>query len=173
MSDGRIHGFARRWSRRKLDHRARRRQERTHEEAATTIKGVPDEQFADFDFDTLNFESDYRQFLSNAVSDQVRNKALQRLWTSSDLIAQPDDLDEFREDFRDEAKAAGVVRSAYRIGRGFLEDEDHGHGNVKARDVGENEVRNNTEPDTVGTDEAGSKMTTDSARNGVIESEQQ
>jgi hypothetical protein len=176
VSEDRPSGFIRRWSNRKLDPQARRHPHRASAERAPTIEKASDEQFAEFDFDALNFDSDYRQFMSGAVSDQVRDRALQKLWTSSDLIAQPDDLDEYREDFRDEAKAAGIVRSAYRIGRGFLDDEDDNHDNPRderSRDVVDGdlaarEVQTDAETEAVefpDTDEAErTKMQADSAQ---------
>ena len=120
-------GFLGRWSRRKLAPAA----ERTDDpgtapaaEAATNV-AANEEAFADFDFASLDFSSDYRRFMTGSIPDHVRTRALQQLWTSSDLIARPDELDEFLEDFRDQAKAlpSALARSAYRIGRGFVDAE--------------------------------------------------
>jgi Protein of unknown function (DUF3306) len=123
-------GFLQRWSRRKRDPRARREEEiarATHPEAQPGCV-VEEQAFAGFDFDSLDFTSDYRRFMTGAVSDQVRNKALQRLWTSTDIIAQPDELDDYLEDFREEAMGlpAAMARSAYRIGRGFINSVEQG-----------------------------------------------
>jgi hypothetical protein len=136
MSAWNSRAFMRRWSSRKLDPPARRREDYAHAGVATSTESAPDERFANFDFDALNFESDYRQFMSGTISDQIRNKALQKLWNSSDLIAKPDELDEYREDFRDEAKSAGIVGSAYRIG-GALLDEDDSHNDEPMQTSGE------------------------------------
>jgi hypothetical protein len=46
------------------------------------------------DFDALDFGSNYRQFMAANVPDSVRNLALQKLWSSSDIISQPDELDD-------------------------------------------------------------------------------
>jgi Protein of unknown function (DUF3306) len=125
-------GFLQRWARRKSDPQARR-----EEDAASINSSGPKpkcdpagdalgDDFTGFDFDMLDFSSDYRRFMNSAVPNQVRNKALQRLWRSTDLIAQPDELDDYLEDFREEAMGlpAEMVRSAYRVGRGFLDEVD-------------------------------------------------
>lgn len=108
----------RRWSRRKLSPESGSAPSAPEADAAA---GQSDDAFAEFDYDSLDFASDYRRFMDAAVPDHVRTKALQRLWNSSDIISRPDNLDDFLEDFREEAKAlpANLVRSAYRIGRGF------------------------------------------------------
>jgi len=122
VTDGKDAGLVARWSRRKLARQARRREDAPAEPAAAA---ETENEFLGFDFDSLNFLSDYTRFMAAGVPDQVRNKALQKLWVSTDIIAEPDELDEFREDFRDKAKAvpAALARSGYRIGRGFIDDE--------------------------------------------------
>jgi hypothetical protein len=119
-------GFLGRWSRRKLAPAATRSDESQSAETQAADAAAQEEAFADFDFASLDFASDYRRFMANAVPDDVRNRALRQLWSSSDLIAEPDELDEFREDFRDAAKVvpAALARSAYRIGSGFIDDDD-------------------------------------------------
>lgn len=119
MNDRDTEGFFQRWSRRKRDREAKRADAATPPPAEAKVDGP----FADFDFEALDFTSDYRQFMDNNVPDEIRNRALQKLWSSSDLIAQPDELDDYLEDFREAAKAlpADLARSAYIVGRGFLE----------------------------------------------------
>lgn len=112
-------GFAARWSRRKLNSDAA---DRPGLPPAATPSQAP-EPFADFDFGSLDFNSDYRRFMAGAVSDAVRNTALQKLWSSSDLIAKPDDLDDYLEDFREEAMAIppGLAHAAHEDTRDFSE----------------------------------------------------
>lgn len=118
-------GFLGRWSRRKLAPADARGDEPPSAEMQAADAAAREEAFADLDFASLDFTSDYRRFMAHAVPDRVRNRALRQLWSSSDLIAEPDELDEFREDFRDAAKAvpAAMARSAYRIGRGFVDGD--------------------------------------------------
>lgn len=119
-------GFLARWSRRKRGPEAETATapDSTPDARASAPNAREDDAFADFDFDSLNFTSDYRRFMASAVPDQVRSKALRKLWTSTDIIAQADELDDYLEDFREEAMAlpAEMVRSAYRIGRGLVEN---------------------------------------------------
>ena len=60
-----------------------------------------------------------------SVPDDQRNAALRALWGSSEIISKPDDLDDFLEDFREEAMSLPpeLARSAYRVGAGFMEHE--------------------------------------------------
>lgn len=119
MNDRETEGFLQRWSRRKRE----REPERIDAAASPSAEAKADAPFADFDFEALDFTSDYRQFMGANVPDEIRNRALQKLWSSSDLIAQPDELDDYLEDFREAAKAlpADLARSAYIVGRGFME----------------------------------------------------
>jgi hypothetical protein len=121
MNDRDTEGFLQRWSRRK-----REQAERADTAVSPPAKAEADAPFADFDFEALDFTSDYRQFMGNNVPDEIRNRALQKLWASSDLIAQPDELDAYLEDFRETAKAlpADLARSAYIVGCGFPDQEE-------------------------------------------------
>lgn len=125
MSEGNPNreGFAARWSRRKLNPAVAEPARITEAAPAKTSAA---ESFADFDFSSLDFNSDYRRFMAGPVSDAVRNTALQKLWSSSDLIAKPDELDDYLEDFREEAMAlpADLARSAYRAGRGLFDEPE-------------------------------------------------
>jgi hypothetical protein len=85
MTEDRREGFLSRWSRRKLEREAA--SERPPESSS-------EDPFAGFDFDALDFGSNYRQFMAANVPDSVRNLALQKLWSSSDIISQPDELDD-------------------------------------------------------------------------------
>lgn len=125
MSEKDCEGFLGRWSRRKLAPAAAGNDEPQSADAKATNAAAREEAFADVDFASLDFTSDYQRFMANAVPDRVRNRALRQLWSSSALIAEPDELDEFREDFRDVAKAvpAAMARSAYRIGRGLVDGD--------------------------------------------------
>lgn len=127
MSDGIGEGFLSRWSRRKHDQKSGRTSTPVpgQDVSSSAAAGQDADLFADFDFESLNFASDYRRFMAGSVPEQVQRQALRKLWTSTDIIAQTDELADFLEDFREEAMAlpAELARSAYRVGRGFVEDQ--------------------------------------------------
>lgn len=79
---------------------------------------------ADIDFDALGIDSDYTQFMGNAVPDDVRNKALRKLWESDPLLTLHDGLDDCCGDYTDARWATGEIATLYRVGKGFLSDEE-------------------------------------------------
>ncbi|MEW5961932.1 MAG: DUF3306 domain-containing protein [Pseudomonadota bacterium] len=83
------------------------------------------EDFADIDFDALDFNSDYRRFMAAGVPDDVRNEALRKLWASDPVLTMHDGLDDYCGDYTDAATVpAGIVKTAYRVGKGFLSDAE-------------------------------------------------
>ena len=138
--------FVKRWSDRKLkradDGNVDLRQDRGLTGAGDPQTASPQSaslgevaaEFADFDFSSLDFSSDFSRFLGANVPDHVRNRALKALWSSHDTISRPDDLDDYLEDFSEEAMAlpAELVKSAYKIGRGFVNDDDSDSRSIKS-----------------------------------------
>jgi putative acetyltransferase len=82
--------------------------------------------FADVDFDALDAKSDYSRFLQAGVPETIKNKALRRLWMSDALYTTPDPFQDYLHDYTDAAVAVppGTLKTAYRIGKGFLSDEE-------------------------------------------------
>ncbi len=76
------------------------------------------------DVEALDFSSDFTRFMQNGVPDQLRNKALRKLWTSHPIFAHIDGLDDYCEDFSDAVWATPDLKTAYKIGRGFLNDDE-------------------------------------------------
>ena len=62
---------------------------------------------------------DFTAFLSEAVPTALRNRALRRLWLTNPTLANLDDLLEYGEDFTGAGQGAGLVATAYRVGKGF------------------------------------------------------
>jgi hypothetical protein len=94
-------------------------------EAGEAGEGAKVRDFSDFDFETLDYESDYTQFMGNDVPDDARNKALRQLWVSNPVLANMDGLDDYCEDYTDAAVVPiGGIKTAYKIGRGFLSDTE-------------------------------------------------
>jgi Protein of unknown function (DUF3306) len=82
--------------------------------------------FSDFDFEKLDYDSDYTQFMDKNVSSADRHKALRKLWVSNPVLANMDGLDDYCEDYTDAAVCLpkGMLKTAYQYGRGFLNDEE-------------------------------------------------
>ena len=82
--------------------------------------------FADVDFEALDYNSDYARFTAPGVPETIRNKALQKLWASDAVFTTPDPFQDYLGDYTDAAVAvpAGTLKTAYRIGKGFLTDEE-------------------------------------------------
>ena len=118
MNDNR-ESFVSRWSRRK----ASRPTDQKPPELEQNVAAESD--FTDVDFSALDINSDFVRFMDKNVPDAIRNRALRMLWSSSDVIGKPDDLDDFLEDFSEEAMALPpeLARSAYKIGAGFVMQE--------------------------------------------------
>lgn len=119
-------GFLARWSRRKQAAREAARQP----EAAESEAPLPDateapDQLAEVaelpDPDTLDASSDFSVFLRREVPLETHQKALRRLWRLDPIYNRIDGLDDYCEDFTDQAKVVKGLRTAYKVGRGFLE----------------------------------------------------
>lgn len=82
--------------------------------------------FADVDFEALDAKSDYSRFLQAGVPDSIKYKALRKLWMSDAVFTTPDPFQDYLHDYTDAAVAVppGTLKTAYRIGKGFLTDEE-------------------------------------------------
>lgn len=88
---------------------------------------VPSEaDFAGLDFDALDHTSDYTRFMQPGVPPAIRQKALRKLWASDPVLSMPDALNDYMGDYTDAAVAAPgrVLATAYKVGRGFLDDSE-------------------------------------------------
>ncbi len=81
-------------------------------------------RFDEFDFDSLNYASDYTQFMKKGVPEAVRRRALRMLWGSNPILANIDGLNDYDEDFTDAALAVKVLSSNYKPGLGHLTEEE-------------------------------------------------
>jgi putative acetyltransferase len=132
--------FLKRWSRRKQEARERPEAdeglpgaEGEQHEAAAVLAAPPEgprelteADFADVDFDALDAKSDYSRFLQAGVPESIKHKALRKLWMSDALYTTPDPFQDYLHDYTDAAVAVapGTLKTAYRIGKGFLTDEE-------------------------------------------------
>lgn len=87
--------------------------------------GSEPESFDNFDFDSLNYDSDYTRFMKSGVPEAVRKRALRMLWGSNPILANIDGLNDYDEDFTDAALAVkGLLKTSYKAGSGYLTDEE-------------------------------------------------
>ena len=122
--------FLGRWSRRKAE--ARREEAEDREEAlahppADEPEEVRSGQPAPIDpkllpsIESLTADSDFRIFMQPGVPGDLRAQALRRLWRLKPSLSEPDGLLEYAEDYTDAARVSGPLKTAYEVGRGFVE----------------------------------------------------
>lgn len=129
-------GFLTRWSRRKSAAKPTAGeppaaaaeppppQERAEEPAD---ERTDDEILADLGLphpDEMNPGEDIKGFLQAAVPARLRRAALRRYWRSDPVLANLDGLIDYGEDFTDSATVVENLQTAYRVGRGFWEEDD-------------------------------------------------
>lgn len=157
MSDpGDGEGPLARWSRRKAS--ARREQSSPPGEAvvdtemeadavvAEPAKTLTDEEALEkFDLpdpDSLKEGDDFSRFMGDGVPDALRRRALRQLWRVNPTLANLDGLVDYGEDYTDAATVVGALSTAYRVGRGFLSDEE-----VERQHTGMGASKDTTEAD--------------------------
>lgn len=86
----------------------------------------------DIDLDTLNYRDDFTVFMRSWVPQSLRNRALKRLWSSSDVFEVLDGLAEYDEDYTDAATIIGEIKTSWKPGRGFAHDEAVAEGEDEA-----------------------------------------
>ncbi|WP_170608249.1 DUF3306 domain-containing protein [Ruegeria arenilitoris] len=72
------------------------------------------------DPDALEPGDDVSGFMSKAVPDRLRQRALRRLWRLNPVLANVDGLVEYGEDYTDAACVIENLQTAYRVGKGML-----------------------------------------------------
>lgn len=72
------------------------------------------------DPDTLKAGDDVRGFMSQAVPDRLRRRALRQLWKLNPVLANVDGLVDYGEDFTDAATVLENMQTAYQVGKGML-----------------------------------------------------
>ncbi|MDH3234579.1 MAG: DUF3306 domain-containing protein [Alphaproteobacteria bacterium] len=76
------------------------------------------------DIESLNKDSDYSVFMQEGVPDALRNLALRKLFMSNPMFSVLDGLNDYDEDYSMIGIVSQKVTTAYKAGRGFLEDSD-------------------------------------------------
>ena len=124
-------GFLARWSRRKQAARAAegepgRRDDAPPPTRAADVEAPERSRAADPtpdlpDPETLDASSDFSVFLGRDVPIETHRQALRRLWRLDPIYNRVDGLDDYCEDYTDTAKVVKGLRTAYKVGRGLLE----------------------------------------------------
>ena len=94
------------------------------------------------DPDTLKMGDDFSVFMSKAVPDRIRRRALRTLWRSNPVLANVDMLVDYGEDFTDSAMVVENMQTAYQVGKGMLK-----HVQEMARQA--EELENPSEPEVL------------------------
>ncbi|WP_422036944.1 DUF3306 domain-containing protein [Roseibium sp.] len=119
------------WSRRKAAVRKAEEAEQVKEQAAlaaeerAALEEKSDEDVLEElglpDPETLTKEDDFSGFLSAAVPERIRRRALRRLWGLNPVLANLDGLVDYAEDYTDAATVVNNLQTVYKIGKGMLE----------------------------------------------------
>lgn len=72
------------------------------------------------DPDSLGLGDDFTAFMAKAVPEQIRRRALRRLWVSNPVLANLDGLLDYADDYTDKACVVENMKSAYQVGKGML-----------------------------------------------------
>ncbi|MGH6903908.1 MAG: DUF3306 domain-containing protein [Geminicoccaceae bacterium] len=129
-------GFLRRWSRRKVEARspapapaeaasdaaepALASPEQMPEPAASAPAPIDPKDLPDIE--SLDARSDFTVFMRPGVPEHLRTLALRKLWRSDPIFSKLDGLVEYGEDYTIQSWPKGVIKTAYRIGRGFMDE---------------------------------------------------
>jgi hypothetical protein len=69
----------------------------------------------------MKMGDDFSAFMSKAVPDRLRRRALRRLWLANPALANLDGLLDYGEDFTDSATVIENLQTAYQVGKGMTE----------------------------------------------------
>jgi len=72
------------------------------------------------DPDSLQSPEEVRAFLSEALPQRLKARALRRLWRLNPVLANIDGLVDYGEDFTDSANVIENMQTAYQVGKGML-----------------------------------------------------
>jgi uncharacterized protein DUF3306 len=73
------------------------------------------------DPDTLGEEDDFSRFLSTAIPERLRRRALRRLWGLNPVLANLDGLVDYGEDYTDAATVISDMQTVYQVGKGMFD----------------------------------------------------
>jgi len=129
-------GFLGRWSRRKAE--ARTEDDIAHadlkDEQASELSETDTEQVDQQpeavdpaslpDIDKMGTGSDFSVFMQAGVPQELKTKALRKLWRVKPELANLDGLLDYGEDLTGSFKVVDHLKTAYEVGKGFLTDDE-------------------------------------------------
>jgi hypothetical protein len=131
-------GFLSRWSRRKAKARsepaaappaATESSGPAAKTAPASLQEVPEQDASSPvdpkdlpDIASLDASSDFQVFMRPGVPPHLRTLALRKLWQSDPIFSKLDGLVEYGEDYSIASWPKGAIKTAYRIGRGFVNE---------------------------------------------------
>jgi hypothetical protein len=74
------------------------------------------------DIEGLDASSDFTAFMRPGVPAHLRAQALRKLWRSDPIFSKLDGLVEYGEDYTIASWPKGAIKTAYQIGRGFVNE---------------------------------------------------
>jgi len=83
----------------------------------TVVENLPD-------IDSLDESADFTVFLKEGVPEELRKRALRRLWRLNPVFANLDGLNDYDEDFTVAAAALEGVKTLYQVGKGMVLPEE-------------------------------------------------
>lgn len=126
--------FLSRWARRKQAVREEDRpDEQTHRlqeapEAAEPVESdrplTPEEVEELPDPDTLGPGSDFKAFLREGVPEELKRRALRRLWRSNPVFGILDGLNDYDLDYTDAATVVANLQTVFKVGKGVVLPEE-------------------------------------------------
>ena len=91
------------------------------EEQAVLAEKTDAELLIEFDLpdpDTLKAGDDFTAFMSRAIPEHLRRRALRKLWVSNPILACLDDLVDYADDYT-QASAVTDFTTSYEVGKGL------------------------------------------------------
>lgn len=73
------------------------------------------------DIESLDERSDFSMFLQKGVPEELRRRALRKLWRVDPVFAKLDGLNDYDLDYTDAATVVEGLKSLYKVGKGMLE----------------------------------------------------
>ena len=74
------------------------------------------------DIGSLDANSDFTVFMRPGVPEHLRTLALRKLWRSDPIFSKLDGMVEYGEDYSIASWPKGAIKTAYQIGRGFVNE---------------------------------------------------